>query len=515
MDHSEENIQEQMKNEEKYQSVLAFSPNAITVTDIAGKIIECNQSTLDLHGLEHKTDVIGANALQFISKKDRRRAACKLRKILQGGSIKNVRYTFLKQDGSEFIGELSAGAVKDRTGNIIGFVASVHDITERAKAEQIQQLLSNIANAVHEIEDLNDFYKYIQKQLSIIINTQNFYIVLYNKRTETIDLVYWVDDIDDYISTRPAKGTLSDYVIKNNKPLLLYDKDIMRMKKQGILGNAGSLPKVWMGVPLKLGKNIIGAIGVQNYEDKNIYKNKDLEILNIVSGQIATAINRKKMTDQLKTSLLEKEILLKEIHHRVKNNLQIIYSLINLQARHLSKERDKELLRQTQNRIKTMALIHEKLYKSKGIAKIDFCYYVKDLVATLFHSYGVYKDEIILVINIKNILLDLDKAIPCSLIINELVSNSIKHAFSSSLKKTAGKYQRNQKIIIDFRRDNGKYHLCVADNGKGFPENLDFQNTDSLGLQLVNTLAEQLHAEIQMTRKGGTKLQISFDHYSK
>ncbi len=209
---------------------------------------------------------------------------------------------------------------------------------------------------------------------------------------------------------------------------------------------------------------------------------------------------QKQTEAQIKTSLKEKEMLLKEIHHRVKNNLQTIHSLLSLQTKYLNDEQDKSLFKQTQDRIKTMALIHEKLYTSQDFVNIDFREYIQNLSAHLLRSYSV-ASRIGLRIEVEKITLDIDRAIPCSLIINELVTNSIKHAFSNDKKGC---------ITIDFHTNKKDHVLSIQDNGKGLPENLDYRNTESLGLQLVYALTEQLHGKVRLSRSKGTKFTITF-----
>ncbi|MGB3480131.1 MAG: histidine kinase dimerization/phosphoacceptor domain -containing protein [bacterium] len=221
---------------------------------------------------------------------------------------------------------------------------------------------------------------------------------------------------------------------------------------------------------------------------------------NAVLGILTDITEIKQMENKLRKSLAEKEILLKEIHHRVKNNLQIIHSLLSLQAKYLNDEQDKSLFRQTQDRIKTMALIHEKLYTSQDMVNIDFREYIQNLSAHLLRSYGT-ASRIELRIEVEKIMLDIDRAVPCSLIINELITNSIKHAFSNGKKSC---------ITIDFYTNKKEYVLSVADNGKGLPDNFDYRNTKSLGLQLVCALTEQLHGNINLGKNKGTKFTITF-----
>ncbi len=223
---------------------------------------------------------------------------------------------------------------------------------------------------------------------------------------------------------------------------------------------------------------------------------------------------RKQAEDQLKASLYEKEVLLKEIHHRVKNNMQVICSLLNLQSASISDPKTLELLQEGQNRVASMALVHEQLYESEDLARIDFGDYIQNLAANLLSSYDVSSDAIALKINVDNVLLGVDAAIPCGLIINELVSNSLKYAFPPSPQRGLRISPGNQgEIRIDFHAENDNHlHLTVSDNGVGFPQDLDFQNTETLGLQLVTALTGQLSGTIKLERNMGTKFKITFPH---
>ncbi|MBN1782402.1 HAMP domain-containing protein [bacterium] len=210
---------------------------------------------------------------------------------------------------------------------------------------------------------------------------------------------------------------------------------------------------------------------------------------------------RKKAESKLITSLKEKEVLLKEIHHRVKNNLQVVSSLLYLQSKKTTHQDTLEMLNESQNRIKSMALIHEKLYQSKDIVKIDFSEYVESLISHLSRSYGSHLANVSININIKNVYLNIDKAIPCGLIINELISNSMKYAFPKN---------RTGEIQITMSAVNGHVNMDILDNGIGFPEELAFEKTDTLGLQLVNALTSQLGGSIILNREEGTRFKITF-----
>jgi len=210
--------------------------------------------------------------------------------------------------------------------------------------------------------------------------------------------------------------------------------------------------------------------------------------------------DRKMADEKLLASLHEKEILLKEIHHRVKNNLQVISSMLSLQSMNIDPQLN-SIFRESQDRIRSMALIHEKLYGSSDLSCIDFGEYVQSLTAYLLRSYSSGNHTIKLNTDVSDILLGIDLAIPCGLIINELVSNSLKYAFPGGRAGT---------ITVSMRRDGEQYILVVGDDGVGMPLDLDYRKTGSLGLQLVDLLNEQLEGSIGMSRSGGTWFTIRF-----
>ena len=220
---------------------------------------------------------------------------------------------------------------------------------------------------------------------------------------------------------------------------------------------------------------------------------------------IARDINeRKKIEEQIKASLKEKEILLKEIHHRVKNNLQVISSLLNLQSGYVADETTREMFKESQNRIRSMALVHEKLYQSKNVADINLREYVRALVIELARSYGEKSDRVNMKFDMDPVSLGIDAAITCGLIINELISNALKHAFPRD---------RRGKITISLHQEGDSIELKVSDTGIGLPRKIKMKQTESLGLRLVKILVEdQLGGKITVRRKDGTQFYIMFPH---
>jgi PAS domain S-box-containing protein len=220
-----------------------------------------------------------------------------------------------------------------------------------------------------------------------------------------------------------------------------------------------------------------------------------------LEGFITDITDTKKAEEKIKKSLEEKNVLLQEIHHRVKNNMQIISSLLSLQSRHIDEEKTLNILNESQGRIKAMAMVHEKLYQSKNFDNINFADYIKSLIIQLEGSYHMDKTLIKTNINVEDVYLDINTAIPCGLIINELISNIIKHAFKKGERGT---------ISAKFSRIGNNYILSVKDDGIGLPSNIDIENTDTLGLKLVNALVNQLEGTMEINRNDGTQFIIKF-----
>ncbi|HBB32052.1 MAG TPA: hypothetical protein DDZ80_07720 [Cyanobacteria bacterium UBA8803] len=219
---------------------------------------------------------------------------------------------------------------------------------------------------------------------------------------------------------------------------------------------------------------------------------------------VAIDITDRKQAEETRQEAYNKGILLQEIHHRVKNNLQIVSGLLYLQSRSVDDERMLQMLQQSRDRLHAMALIHEQLYGSKNLDSIDFRNYIQTLTKSLFTSYGTNTKAIALQVNVKPILLDIDTAIPCGLIVNELVSNALKHAFPQG---------RSGEIIVEFyMAEDNNLKLMVRDNGIGLSEGINLQTHNSLGLRLVRSLAtKQLKGMVEVDRTMGTTFSISFN----
>lgn len=208
---------------------------------------------------------------------------------------------------------------------------------------------------------------------------------------------------------------------------------------------------------------------------------------------------RKKVEEQLQANLREKEVLLKEIHHRVKNNLQVTSSLLRLQYEKIENPETKEMFVESQRRIRSMALIHEKLYQSNDISKINFNEYLLSLGQILLSSFGVTQNTVEILVNGDIVNFSIEMAVPCGLIINEVISNCLKHAFAE--KKTG-------KILIQIQSLKESVIISVCDNGVGFPSAFDFENSSTLGLRLVKQLSKQVDGIISFKNENGACVEL-------
>jgi two-component sensor histidine kinase len=220
-------------------------------------------------------------------------------------------------------------------------------------------------------------------------------------------------------------------------------------------------------------------------------------------GAYATLEQRvRERTAELAATLKEREIMLLEIHHRVKNNLQVITSLINMQVREVKDDFSRKALQECQARIQTIALIHEKLYQSKDYSRVPFSEYAKTLATNIFHAAGISPTSIALNLEIEPLSLAVDKAIPCGLLLNELITNALKHAFPNARRGT---------VRVELRKAGDlEIVLAVGDDGIGLSAHFDPAQSNSLGVQLVTTLVEQLDGRLEITRAGGTTFSVIF-----
>jgi two-component sensor histidine kinase len=226
----------------------------------------------------------------------------------------------------------------------------------------------------------------------------------------------------------------------------------------------------------------------------------------VVAGAVVTFLDiteRKQAEDDLKASLREKEVLLRELYHRTKNNMQVIIGLLNLQSERIKDEKVLEMFKDTGSRIKSMALVHQKLYQAKNLSRIDLKDYIEDLAGMIMKSQSKKPGAVALKMDMESVFVSIDSAVPCGLIMNELISNALKHAFP-------GEREGEIRVILRHNAD-GEIEMGVDDNGEGLREGLDIRQCESLGLELVVQLTEhQLQGQLEVRREKGAQFGIRF-----
>jgi len=378
----------------------------------------------------------------------------------------------------------------------------LRDATVHKRAERLKESIFRISAAAVSSDNLEDLVRSIHKVISDFMPAQNFYIALYDAATNLLSFPYFVDEYDSPPEPKPVGRGLTEYVLRTGRPLLASPEVFVELERQGEVESIGAPSIDWLGVPLSSNGSTIGVLVVQTYTEGVRYGEEEKELLQFFSDQVALAVHRQRIEDRVKVSLQEKDVLIKEVHHRVKNNMQVISSLLNLQSRRIQDPDILEMFRESQRRIRSMALIHERLYQSSDLSRIEFSQYLRNLATHLFHSCEVSSDRVRLRLDTEEVFLNINTAIPCGLIVNELISNALKHAFPEG---------RTGEVMVELHRASGDgYALRVSDDGVGIPRGFDFRRTGSLGMQIVNTLVNQLDGEIELAQGEGTDFTISF-----
>ncbi|MCE5214816.1 MAG: PAS domain S-box protein [Methanobacterium sp.] len=458
------------ESEEKYRSIFENVQDIYYQTDIDGKIVEASPS-VERYSSFSREDLIGKSVdLIYFSPGERIKF---LKELKKKGEVFDFEVKLKDKDGSLFYASTNAHFIYDSDKRPIGVEGSLRDINKRKKAEEELRLseirLSNAMNladlANWELDPYNQMFLFNDRFYGMLGTTAE------NEGGYHMPIEYY---IKEYVHPEDiqfiSEGMKNSLNIRQPTFGTQFEHRIIR----------------------KDGKTRCVAIHIQvnpATDSKKAY----------IYGTVQDITDLKMAEEKLKESLSEKEMLLKEIHHRVKNNLMIISSLLNLQSGYLKDEESKGLFQESENRARSMALIHERLYQSTDLKNIDFGEYIETLVNELFLNYTDGSGRINLKINKEEIGMDINTAIPLSLIVNELVTNSLKHAFPED---------RTGDIEIDFHSKDDKYELIVKDNGVGLPEDLDYTRTDSLGMQLVTSLTAQIDGEIEMERTEGTTFKI-------
>jgi PAS domain S-box-containing protein len=303
-----------------------------------------------------------------------------------------------------------------------------------------------------------------------------------------------------------GKGEPLDYITLEVNPEF---ERLLGVKKEQVIGRRATeaeprLDRAWIQMFCRVA--LTGQPCRYTQYASNLDKHFEGSAYSPRKGQVAVTFldvtERIKNEEKLKASLQEKETLLQEIHHRVKNNLQVISSLLSTQTRHIKDPEAIKAFKESQSRIRSMALIHERMYHARDLSRVDFTEYADRLVAGLMTAYNVKPETIVAELNVQRVFLGIDTAVPCGLLLNELVSNCLKHAFPKGRKGEI-------KVALE-KTPEGALRLSVSDNGVGLPEGVDPLTADTMGMQIVSALADQLDAKMEVAREGGTRFTLTF-----
>jgi PAS domain S-box-containing protein len=390
-------------------------------------------------------------------------------------------FEFLRKDGRRISVTLETAPILDEQGRFGGALAGVMDVTERRRADAALKISEEKFRSIIE-----------QSADGIVLTDPEGILIEWNRGAERIMGLRRRDILGQplwsvQLRMAPADKRTPEDAEKLKAVLMSFFRTqqapwLNRLIETGIERPDGARRTI---------QTLVFFIQTQSGP--------------LVCGIFRDVTELKQTEEKLKSLVQEKETLLKEVFHRVKNNFQIVSSLLNLQSHSLKNPQALSVLQESRDRIRTMSLIHEKLYRSESLTGVRFDEYLRELAAGLFDSYGADPFKIGLKVEAKEVLLGMDMAVPTGLIVNELVSNSLKHAFPP---------EQTKKGLVSIRlarEKNGTVRLSVADNGRGLPEDLDVRHTESLGLHLVTMLAQdQLNGKLKLERKNGTKFTIEF-----
>jgi PAS domain S-box-containing protein len=472
------NITERKTNEIKAQeqsakllAIFESSSHLIWTVDKEFNLTECNNNFIKIFQDNYNATPILKKQVHLVLPKEKQQTYKSYwydlyNKVLNGNSLK-FEHTQFTLKGEYSVKEIYLNAIRNTNNEIVEIACLAHDITENKIFEK--QILEQSAKLKAIFESGDQLMWSITKDRIITSFNQN-----YSK--SVFDLYGYYPEI--------GKAVGSDNSIKYHP---YWDDKYMEAfsgKKVEFISERKTLK----------GEVIVRQMILNPIKDAF---NNVIE----VSGIGFDITENKKNEERVSQSLKEKEILLKEVHHRVKNNMQVISSILNLQSSYVKDEYALSLLKECQNRIKSMAYIHESLYQTKNFEGVNFSEYISTLSKNLVHTYSVNTKNVKLVLNLSDLFLNLDLSIPCGLIINEIISNSLKYAFPS---------KKGGIIFVNLTVKNKLVNIEIGDNGIGMPDHIDIKQTQTLGLQLVDTLIEQIDGSLKLERINGTKFIIKF-----
>lgn len=400
----------------------------------------------------------------------------------------------------------------------------VEEVNERKKAEVIlhqyavkletlEEIYKGIINAETSDEVFYNTIEHIHKKIIKFTMTG---LSLYDNERSLVKVIsfsysngQFLKTVNEYPSenhTGLNKNTDGEYYLQNDL-VSAVDKTLM----EKLILDDGR--KSYISFPLHYQNKLIGELNF-GFDEKLVIEDEKLNTLVEISHHLSVAVMQMYLEEKMrlhagrmKQSLEEKEILLKEIHHRVKNNLQIISSLLYLQSKNIADETSLSIFRDSQMRVRSLALVHEKLYLSENLSKIDFAEYINNLISHIQSSYKISSENIAIILELDKIFLSVDKAVPIGLLLNELLSNAFKYAFPEG--ETTDDKEKFILIRLTTTPD-GKLSLMVSDNGVGIPDTLNFEESNSLGLKIVTSLVSQINGTLKIKHKDNTEFVMEF-----
>jgi PAS domain S-box-containing protein len=526
------------ESEGKYRSLVESINDIVWEMDSDLRYTYASPKVREILGYD-PGEIMGRTPLDLMKAKDRDRVISAITDMInRKGSFELVEFSINRRDGSYADLEISGLPIRDNAGKITGFRGIARDVGERKQTGEalkkayddlelrVQQRTAELEKANIALTESESKYRdLVQNANSMIIRFDMSGRITYFNEFACTFFGYSQDEImgksvlETIVPGAESSGRnlwkhMEDLLERPDQYMINVNENVRRngervwvsWTNKAVIGRDGRIEDILaIGNDVTDLKHASDALKRVNDTLEFRVQQRTAELASAVKALEAEISERRKVEAQMKSSLQEKEVLLKEIHHRVKNNLQIISSLLSLQSGNINSEDPASTFRESQDRIRSMALIHEKLYRARDISRVDFGEYVSSLTAYLCRSYMAGRG-VEIIIGIEGIYLDIDKAIPCGLIINELVSNSLKYAFPDG---------RHGKIHISLSNSDNAYKLIVGDDGAGLPPGLDFRNTTSLGLQLVNTLVGQLEGTIDLEDGAGATFRIAFPDKGK
>ncbi|MEJ2207697.1 MAG: PAS domain S-box protein [Anaerolineae bacterium] len=487
---------------------IASSVNAIAMADVEGRLTYVNPAFLRMWGYASEAEVLGRPAVSFWEvEAEAERAVHGMQR--QGHWVGEL--VARREDGTRFDVQLSASLVSGQAGEPVGMMAFFIDVTQRNKVEEELRLnnmrldsLMELSQKAHQLSE-HEIVQVAIEEAARLTGSEIGYLHFVDPDENTLRLLTWTKKTreqcaavyDDHYPVDRA-GVWAD-CIRLKRPIIHNDYQVLPDRRGYPEGHVHLVRLV--SVPVFEDEEAAMILGVGNKAVD--YDEADVRQMLLIGNQLLRLLRRKRADEQVRASLREKEVLLQEVHHRVKNNLQIISSLLDIQSQGVEEPRAQQVLQDSRNRIRAMAFVHDRLYQARDLASIDLDDYIRSVVSYLHGVYGSLAQNIALHLQIEQVPLDLDTAIPCGLIINELVSNALKYAFPPD--------SSSGDVWIEFSaQPDGQLALAVCDNGCGLAPHIDLDTTPSLGLQLVRMLSEQLRGTVHLSREGGTAFRIVF-----